>query len=166
MPLEPLQIHAALSIPYLYASPPHIVGPSSLATYSPSYPASSTSVSPALVDPLDIWDVFSHNDSAAKPLKKIAQHILSICPNSASCERLFSIFDPILTKWRNRLSTENLMLLAELKMCLHEERLRAGSVKKHLKRRYCDGPNNDPEVNQPSGASHTVDDSEDGVHAS
>jgi hypothetical protein len=48
MTLEPLQTHAALSIPHLYASPSHIAGPSSLATYSPSYPASSTSVSPAL----------------------------------------------------------------------------------------------------------------------
>jgi hypothetical protein len=65
-----------------------------------------------------------------------------------------------------RQTTENLMLLAELKMYLHEEHARAGSVKQRLKRRYCDGPNNDPEVNQPSGASHTADDPEDGVHAS
>jgi hypothetical protein len=105
-------------------------------------------------------------NSAIKPLQKIAQHILSICPNSTLCECLFSIFGAILTKWRNQLSTENLMLLAELKMYLHEEHARAGSVKKHLKWCYCDGPNNDPEVNQPSGASHTVDNLEDGVHAS
>ena len=90
-----------------------------------------------------------------KPIQKIAQHVLSICPNSASCERLFSVFGAILTKWRNRLSTENLMLLAELKMYLHEEHIRAGSVKKRLKRRYCDGPNNDPDL-ELSGSSGTA----------
>ncbi|KAG1834351.1 hypothetical protein F4604DRAFT_818613 [Suillus subluteus] len=34
-------------------------------------------------------------------------------------------------------NTQNLMLLAELKMYLHEEHVREGSVKKRLKRRYC-----------------------------
>jgi hypothetical protein len=42
------------------------------------------------------------------------------------------------------------MLLAELKVYFHEEHVRAGFVKKRLKRCYCDGQNNDPEVNQPS----------------
>ncbi|KAG1722170.1 uncharacterized protein EDB91DRAFT_1064023, partial [Suillus paluster] len=89
------------------------------------------------VDPLDIWDGFLHSSSEIKPLQKIAQQILSICPNSASCKRLFSIFSAILTKWQDQLSTQNLMLLAELKMYLHKEHVHKESVRKWLKRRYC-----------------------------
>lgn len=42
------------------------------------------------------------------PLFKLAYHIFSICPNSASCERLFSIFGNMLTKLRNRLGHQPL----------------------------------------------------------
>ncbi|KAG2360241.1 ribonuclease H-like domain-containing protein, partial [Suillus spraguei] len=73
------------------------------------------------VDPIDIWTGLSHPGSARQPLHTIAQCLLSICPNSASCECLFSMFGAILTKWRNWLSTETLTLLAELKMYVHEE---------------------------------------------
>lgn len=46
-------------------------------------------------------------------------------------------------------------------MYLHEEHIRAGSVKKRLKRRYCDGPNcNDPEVNPPSTINLEPDDAD------
>jgi len=38
----------------------------------------------------------------------LAMRILSISANSASCERLFSMFGNILTKLRNRLGTENM----------------------------------------------------------
>ncbi|KAG1730369.1 uncharacterized protein EDB91DRAFT_1002670, partial [Suillus paluster] len=37
-------------------------------------------------------------------LHTIAQRLLSICPNSASCEHLFSMFGAILMKWCNWLS--------------------------------------------------------------
>ncbi|KAG0707177.1 ribonuclease H-like domain-containing protein, partial [Suillus ampliporus] len=84
------------------------------------------------VDPIDIWTGLSHPGSARRPLHTIAQRLLSICPNSASCERLFSMFGAILTKWRNRLSTETLTLLAELKMYVHEEHVRNDVVKKRL----------------------------------
>ncbi|KIK81821.1 hypothetical protein PAXRUDRAFT_155194, partial [Paxillus rubicundulus Ve08.2h10] len=50
------------------------------------------------------------------PLHKIAHCLLSICPNSASCKQLFSVFGSILTKWYNWLSTKNLTCLVELKM--------------------------------------------------
>lgn len=90
------------------------------------------------VDPIDIWDGLSHPGSPLRPLHSIALHLLSICPNSASCKRLFSVFGAILTKWRNQLSTETLMLLAELKMYVHEEHVRNNVIKKQLKCQYCD----------------------------
>ncbi|KIJ14387.1 hypothetical protein PAXINDRAFT_40906, partial [Paxillus involutus ATCC 200175] len=86
------------------------------------------------VDALDVWSASSHPGSEPRPLHKIARRLLSICPNSASCECLFSVFGGILTKWRNWLSTENLTCLAELKMYVHEEHVRDEAVKKRLKR--------------------------------
>ncbi|KAG1727090.1 uncharacterized protein EDB91DRAFT_1061303, partial [Suillus paluster] len=94
---------------------------------------------------------FSHHNSEIKPLQKIAQQILSIYPNSASCEHLFSIFGAILTKWQNWLSTQNLMLLAELKMHLHEEHIHTGAVRKCLKWCYCENPT--IEINQSAESS-------------
>ncbi|KAG1852575.1 hypothetical protein C8R48DRAFT_777396 [Suillus tomentosus] len=98
-----------------------------------------------------VTDGFLHSNSEIKPLQKIAQRILSICSNSTSCERLFSIFGAILMKWQDWLSTQNLMLLAELKMYLHKEHFRARSVRKHLKRCYCQ--NTTSEVNQSAESS-------------
>ncbi|KAG2033154.1 hypothetical protein BDR03DRAFT_1014523 [Suillus americanus] len=86
------------------------------------------------VDPLDIWDGFSHSNSEIKPLQKIAH-----------------IFGAILTKWRNWPSTQNLMLLAELKMYLHEEHVHMGSVRKRLNWHYCQ--NTTSEVNQSAESS-------------
>ncbi|KAG2344667.1 hypothetical protein BDR05DRAFT_860971, partial [Suillus weaverae] len=86
-------------------------------------------------DPIDIWAGLSHPGSPLRPLHSIAQHLLSICPNSASCECLFSVFGAILMKWRNRLSTETLTLIAELKMYVHEEHTQNNVIKKRLKRR-------------------------------
>lgn len=66
------------------------------------------------------------------PLIRLAKRILSISANSASCERLFSIFGNTLTKLRNRLGTDTLTNLAELKMFLRDQHLRRGT-KKRLK---------------------------------
>ncbi|KAG1724135.1 hypothetical protein EDB19DRAFT_1915704 [Suillus lakei] len=90
------------------------------------------------VDPIDIWAGLSYPGSPLRPLHSIALRLLSICPNSTSCERLFSIFGAILTKWRNQLSTETLTLLAELKMYVHEEHVHNNVIKKQLKHWYCD----------------------------
>ncbi|KIK98489.1 hypothetical protein PAXRUDRAFT_126568, partial [Paxillus rubicundulus Ve08.2h10] len=86
------------------------------------------------IDALDVWSASSHPGTEPRPLHKIACRLLSIYPNSASCERLFSVFGGILTKWHNRLSTENLTRLAELKLYVHEEHVRDDAVKKRLKR--------------------------------
>jgi hypothetical protein len=68
------------------------------------------------------------------PLCRIARRILSICANSASCERLFSMFGLILTRLRSRLRTKALSDLAELRLHLRDEHLRLGSVKTRLQR--------------------------------
>ena len=70
------------------------------------------------------------------PLVKLAKRVLSICANSASCERLFSIFGNTLTKLRNRLGTTTLTNLAELKMLIRDDHLNAGNAKDRLKRKF------------------------------
>lgn len=70
------------------------------------------------------------------PLVKLAKRVLSICANSASCERLFSIFGNTLTKLRNRLGTTTLTNLAELKMLIRDDHLNAGNAKDWLKRKF------------------------------
>ena len=47
---------------------------------------------------------------------KLAKRILSFTANSASCERLFSVFGNTLTKLRNRTGTKTLHNLAEIKL--------------------------------------------------
>ncbi len=64
--------------------------------------------------------------ASTPPLIRLARHILSITVNSASCERLFSTLGNTLTKLRNRLSTQTLVSLAELKMHIRDEYLEEG----------------------------------------
>jgi len=86
-------------------------------------------------DPITIYQGISPISSpTVPPLFRLAYHILSICPNSASCERLFSVFGNTLTKLRNRLGNETLTSLAELKMHIRDEHLRAGETKERMKR--------------------------------
>jgi hypothetical protein len=73
-------------------------------------------------------------DKPLSPLQMLAQHIFSICANSASCERLFSLFGLILTKLRSRLALEKMLDLAELRLHLRDEYMRRGSVKDRLRR--------------------------------
>lgn len=69
------------------------------------------------------------------PFIQFAKRILSISANSASCERLFSLFGSTLTKLRNRLGTETLTALSELKMHIRDEHIRNKSsvrLKRHF----------------------------------
>ena len=71
----------------------------------------------------------------ATPFYLFASRLLSICANSATCERLFSVFGTTLTKLRNRMGTSTLTSLAELKMHIrseHQER----STKVRMKRLF------------------------------
>ena len=70
------------------------------------------------------------------PLAQLARRILSICPNSASVERLWSVFGTILTKLRTCLGNAALLNLAELKLYLREEHVRARAVQTRLKRSF------------------------------
>ena len=55
------------------------------------------------------------------PFYILANQLLSICANSASCEWLFSVFGTTLTKLRNRMGTSTLSSLTKLKMHIHGE---------------------------------------------
>ncbi|CDO68148.1 hypothetical protein BN946_scf185003.g20 [Trametes cinnabarina] len=94
------------------------------------------------VDPLEIWDGISIVDRGPRPLAMLARRILSVCANSASCERLFSIFGQLLTKLRNRMGSTTLSALAELKMHLRDEYSRSQGMKERLKR-HCGKPQED-----------------------
>ncbi|KAG7090004.1 hypothetical protein E1B28_011626 [Marasmius oreades] len=84
---------------------------------------------------LDLYHGFSfpgRSDTIASmepPLIKLRKRVLSISANSASCERLFSVFGNILTKLQNQLGTPTLSNLAELKMLIRDEYLQSGEAK-------------------------------------
>jgi len=61
--------------------------------------------------------------------------ILNICANSATCERLWSVYGVTLTKLRNRLGTETLSSLGELKMHIRDEHIRK-ETKTRMKRLF------------------------------
>jgi hypothetical protein len=85
-------------------------------------------------DPIMVHKGISIKGEQPPPLFKLAYHILSICPNSASCKHLFSVFGNMLTKFRNRLRNKTLTSLAELKMHIRDEHVCEGEMMKHMKR--------------------------------
>ena len=84
-------------------------------------------------DPLKMYEGVAFGNEVS-PLCKLAQRLLSICANSASCERLFSMFGLILTRLRSRLRTKAMADLAELRLHLRDEHLRQGLIKARLQR--------------------------------
>ena len=66
--------------------------------------------------------------------------MLSISTNSASCERLFSLFGHILTKLRNRLGLENMKMIAELKMHVRDRLRNSSNTHARLKRHFSSEP--------------------------
>ncbi|KAF8578694.1 hypothetical protein K439DRAFT_1648725 [Ramaria rubella] len=87
-------------------------------------------------NPLDIWAAISHPNHPLTPLVRLARCILTICPNSASVECLWSVFGTILTRLWTRLGNNALVTLAELKLYLREEHLHAQAVHTRLKRHF------------------------------
>ncbi len=85
-------------------------------------------------NPLDVYADITISGEPSTPLIRLATHILSICPNSASCERLFSTFGLILTKLRTRLNNQHVVALAECKMHIRDEHLEK-EVKRRLRKR-------------------------------
>ena len=68
-------------------------------------------------------------------LQKLAKRLFAICANSASCERLFSLFGIILMRRRSRVQSKAMTGLAELRMHLRDENRKQGSTKERLKRK-------------------------------
>ena len=83
------------------------------------------------------------------PLCKLARRLLSICANSASCKRLFSMFGLILTRLRSPLRTKAMADLAELRLHLRDEHLRQGLVKARLQRSTTSHENADTTTAEP-----------------
>ena len=106
-------------------------------------------------DPTTIYDGISPIVSVSPPpLFKLAYHVLSICPNSASCERLFSVFGNILTNRRNRLANKSLRSIAEVQMHIRDEHVRDGETKKRMKRFF--GTKTNPTQPGPETTSHAT----------
>jgi hypothetical protein len=68
----------------------------------------------------------------------LACRILSVCTNSASCERLFSMFGNILTKLRNRLHPGLVQQLAELKLHIRHMDLKDQNAQMRHKKKIID----------------------------
>ncbi|KJA22371.1 hypothetical protein HYPSUDRAFT_1084456, partial [Hypholoma sublateritium FD-334 SS-4] len=89
------------------------------------------------VDPLDTLSSFSipGRPDLDSPFMLFARRLLSVSANSASCERLFSVFGTILTKLRNRTGNTTLTNLSEIKMHIRDEHNAKGG-KSRLKRQF------------------------------
>ena len=85
-------------------------------------------------DPLPMWAGTQHA-SRSTPLAKLARRLFSVCVNSASCERLFSMFGITLSRLRSRLRPQAMTDLAELRLHLRDEHLKTGQVKERMKRK-------------------------------
>ena len=92
------------------------------------------------VDPIECYDGIRVGDKERSPLQKLACCILAICANSASVERLFSLFGHILTKLRSRLRTEAMVQLAELKLHIRDEYAKNTPAKQRLKQHIAGAP--------------------------
>jgi hypothetical protein len=105
-------------------------------------------------DPLIVLDSYSipgHSKDTTVFLT-FARRLLSVSANSASCERLFSVFGNILTKLRNRTGNSVVVDLSEVKM-----HVRGRETKSRLKRRFeADGAAQRSESAQMDSASRQV----------
>src|SRR5258708_7799547 len=88
------------------------------------------------VDPIKCYDCLKVPGRPRTPLQTLACRILTICVNSASVERLFSLSGQIHTKLRSRLrnDSEAMTMLAELKLHIRDEYKQNDTAKARLKR--------------------------------
>lgn len=94
------------------------------------------------VDPIECYDGLRIPGQPRTPLQTLACRTLTICANSASVERLFSLFGQILTKLRSRLrnDSEAMVMLAELKLHIRDEYKQSGAAKTRLRRHIAGAP--------------------------
>ncbi|KAI0719371.1 ribonuclease H-like domain-containing protein [Cerioporus squamosus] len=90
-------------------------------------------------------------------LYRLAVYVLSICPTAANCEQLFSVLGIIMSDRRTRLTMDNLMNIAELRLHLRDEHVRK-NTKARLKRHFGERISR-PEVNtsEESSSSRNAD---------
>ena len=92
------------------------------------------------LSPIDFWEsLLVVGETDIPPLHKLAIHVLSICPTAANCERLFSVLNLLMTDRRTRLTKENLLNIAELRLHLRDEHARK-NTKQKLKRHFGERP--------------------------
>ena len=85
---------------------------------------------------MTVYDDFKYPNQPDIPLIRLARHIFSVAANSASCEQLFSAFGNTLTKLRNRLSTNTMTALTDLKMYIKDENRKGDYSRRRLKRHF------------------------------
>ncbi|KAG0125093.1 hypothetical protein HOY82DRAFT_493410, partial [Tuber indicum] len=83
-------------------------------------------------DPTYIWRLVP---DSAKDLKLLALRLYSVCPNSASCERVLSSFGVIHSKLKNILSLEKVAAIAKVKASLHVDQKAKNSRLKKMEDR-------------------------------
>lgn len=89
------------------------------------------------IDPLRVYSRLAIPDAPLRPIHRLASRLFAVSANSASCERLFSAYGNTLTKLRNRLGTDKLQAITELKMHIRDEHIRAEQGhSERLKRRF------------------------------
>lgn len=89
-------------------------------------------------NPLILWKAMVSPGITPSPLARLAIHLFSIHANSASCERLFSLFGNIQTKQRNRMTGKTLQTIAEVKMHLRDSHAASWNQKQQsrMKRQF------------------------------
>lgn len=102
------------------------------------------------LDPLEVYRDLSFASEPHSPFRRLAARLLSVCANSATCERLFSVFGNTLTKLRNRMGVSTLSSIAELKMHIRDEH-RLKSTKTRMKRMFATRSTTSPD--EPSALS-------------
>ena len=84
---------------------------------------------------MEVYCDLSFSSERDSPFYRLAARLLSVSANSATCERLFSVFGNTLTKLRNQMGTSTLSSIAELKMHVRNEH-RLNSTKTRMKRMF------------------------------
>src|SRR5579872_3067644 len=80
-----------------------------------------------------LWKGMTLPGVTPPPLIRLAIHIFSIHANSASCERLFSLFGNVQTRKRNRMTSKTLQMIAEVKMHLHDSHTSSWNLKQQTR---------------------------------
>ncbi|KAF5387115.1 hypothetical protein D9615_001638 [Tricholomella constricta] len=94
--------------------------------------------------PLDVAYIWSFIDSqppndppaGRNALVKLAIHILTPVANSAGCERSFSLFGAVHTKYRNKLKAKQVHKIGVVKMDIHRNNVAEGLVTDRRKRKF------------------------------